>query len=87
MDGAGRIVIPKAIRDREGLRAGTELNIRVEDGKIQLEAAYAPPRLERRNGLLVLVGDPRAPKITTEMVNQWIDEDRMSRGLVDEPGS
>jgi len=77
MDGAGRIVIPKAIREREGLQAGTELEIRAEDGKIELEVAYAPVRLEERDGLLVAVPDPRAPKMTNEMVNELIERDRL----------
>lgn len=87
IDAAGRIVIPKAIRDREGLTAGTELNIRVENGKIEMEVSHAPSRLERRNGLLVFVPPPGSPAITHEMVNQWIEEDRNSRGVIDEPES
>jgi len=87
IDAAGRIVIPKAIRDREGLTAGTELEIRAENGRIELAVPYAPSRLERRNGLLVLVAPPGSPAITQEMVNQWIEEDRNSRGLIDEPES
>jgi len=84
MDGAGRIVIPKAIRDREGLQAGTELNIRVEDGKIKLEVPYA--KLEWRDGMPVLVAPPGSPTITHEMVNEWIEQDRNSRGLIDGAG-
>jgi AbrB family looped-hinge helix DNA binding protein len=86
IDRAGRIVIPKAIRDREGLVAGTELNLRVDNGKIELEALYQPARLERRHGMLVFVPPPSAPTITLDMVNQWIEADRNSRGLIDEPG-
>lgn len=32
----GQVVIPKGVRDRLGLRAGDELSVRVQDGKIVL---------------------------------------------------
>jgi AbrB family looped-hinge helix DNA binding protein len=82
-DHAGRIVIPKAIREREGLTAGTELNIRAENGKIELEVSCPPARWERRHGMLVMVPPPGAPAIGIETINRLIEGDRNSRGLVD----
>jgi AbrB family looped-hinge helix DNA binding protein len=36
LSGKGQVVIPKGVRDRLGLRAGDELSVRVQDGKIVL---------------------------------------------------
>lgn len=82
IDSAGRIVIPKAIREREGLVAGTEMEISVENGRIELEMPYA--KLEWRDGHPVFVPPPGAPTITIEEINRLIEEDRNERGLIDE---
>lgn len=44
IDKAGRVVIPKEIRDSLDLVAGTELEIDVERGTIQLERRRQPGR-------------------------------------------
>jgi AbrB family looped-hinge helix DNA binding protein len=36
VSGKGQVVIPKSVRDRLGLRAGDELSVNVQDGKIVL---------------------------------------------------
>ena len=36
VSGKGQVVIPKGVRDRLGLRAGDELSVNVQDGKIVL---------------------------------------------------
>jgi len=57
IDAAGRLVIPKEIRREAGLRPGTPLEIRWEDGRIEIEPAPLPVRLVRRGRLLV--AEPR----------------------------
>lgn len=54
IDEAGRLVIPKPLRDRFGLTAGTRLHIRVEEGQILLSPERPEPRLVERDGFLVL---------------------------------
>jgi AbrB family looped-hinge helix DNA binding protein len=53
IDGAGRLVIPKEIRREAGLRPGIPLEIRWEDGRIEIEPSPLPVRLVRRGRLLV----------------------------------
>lgn len=53
MDRAGRIVLPKAVREAAGLAPGTVLRIRVTGHRIELEPAPLPVQLERHGKLLV----------------------------------
>ena len=61
MDAAGRVVIPKAIRDAAGFTAGAPLEIQVRDGKVEI--ASSPPSYAIRTlpgGLRVAVFDGKA---------------------------
>jgi AbrB family looped-hinge helix DNA binding protein len=53
IDKAGRVVIPASIRARIGLRAGTELDVVVEDSAIRLVRIAPGPRIERIGKRLV----------------------------------
>jgi AbrB family looped-hinge helix DNA binding protein len=53
IDKAGRVVIPAAIRDRAGLVAGSELEIREDELGIRLERVALGPRLVRVGQRLV----------------------------------
>ncbi len=53
MDAAGRIVIPKAVRERAGLSGRAELEIDVHDGRIEIEPVLPNVRFERVGYLLV----------------------------------
>ena len=51
IDKAGRLVIPKALRDRFGLRPGT-VDVRADGSALRVEA-LASDELAERDGLLV----------------------------------
>ena len=76
MDSAGRVVLPKAARERAGLRPGAELEVRVIDGRIELEPARAPVTIEKRGGFWVAVPAERGPVLTHEDVEATVDEIR-----------
>lgn len=59
MDGAGRLVVPKAIREAAGFEPGAPLHIRYRDGRIEIEPAPRPVRIVERDGLRV--AEPLAP--------------------------
>lgn len=56
IDRAGRIVLPKPIRDRFNLRPGTELELDTDAEGIRLRPAATTGALEMRDGLLVHTG-------------------------------
>jgi AbrB family looped-hinge helix DNA binding protein len=53
IDKAGRVVIPAAVRERAGLRPGTELKISVDEFGLRLERVAPGPRLVRVGRRLV----------------------------------
>jgi AbrB family looped-hinge helix DNA binding protein len=57
MDPAGRVVLPKKIRERFRLRGGDLLALEVKGDAIELRPQQSKTRLRRVNGVLVLVND------------------------------
>lgn len=55
IDAAGRVVVPKALRSQLGLTAGSELELRVVDDRLELSRPALEARLQERGGLLVAV--------------------------------
>jgi AbrB family looped-hinge helix DNA binding protein len=73
IDKAGRLVIPRTIRDRIGLADGGEVNLDLDGAGIRIEPVSTGDLVER-DGLLVIpsTGEP----ITEESVRELIDADR-----------
>lgn len=80
IDSAGRLVIPKAIRERAGLRPGVPLSIRLEAGRIEIEPEPANVRLVRKGPLLVAVVEDPAPPLTPDAVEEVRETLRRGRG-------
>jgi len=53
IDKAGRVVIPAALRDRAGLRPGTEIDVTFEETGLRLERIAPGPRLVKVGRRLV----------------------------------
>jgi AbrB family looped-hinge helix DNA binding protein len=81
IDGAGRLVIPKEIRQQAGLRAGTELDIRLRNGVIEIEPTPIPVELVRKGHLLVAVPLVKVEPITADDVERVREEIERERGL------
>ena len=76
IDGAGRIVVPKALRARFNLVASTELEIETSGDCLQLRRVEGGTALVRKKGVLVHHGDARA----TLDVASFIRSERDARG-------
>ena len=57
MDQAGRVVLPKKLRERFRLQGGDTLVLQVKGDEIHLKPQKTKVRLERVNRVLVLVGE------------------------------
>jgi AbrB family looped-hinge helix DNA binding protein len=75
IDEAGRVVIPKAIREAAGLKPGTPLVIEYRNGRVEIERKSPKVRLVRKGSVLV-ASIPGAPKMSVEETNQWIRKSR-----------
>ncbi len=53
IDSAGRLVIPKAVRDAAGIQPGTPLEIRFRDGRIEIEPTPLEVSIEDLQGVAV----------------------------------
>jgi AbrB family looped-hinge helix DNA binding protein len=76
IDSAGRIVVPKPLRDELGLQPGQVLELEVTDGRLQVEIAPIDIRLERRRHGPVAVPDERLPTLTAAVVRQTLERTR-----------
>ena len=76
IDAAGRIVVPKAIREELALYGGQELELTAVDGRIEIEVPPSEIHLEERDGHLVAVPDRPIPPLTDEMVRETLEKIR-----------
>jgi AbrB family looped-hinge helix DNA binding protein len=68
IDAAGRLVVPKPIRELAHLEPGMLLEVRFRDGLIEIEPAPRTVRLERRGSVLVAVPVGSTTPLTSEQV-------------------
>lgn len=61
-------MVPKALRDQLQLDGGTPLEIRVRDGRLEVEPVATPMRLEHRGKGLVATTDLPLPKLDADTV-------------------
>ena len=76
IDAAGRIVVPKAIRDELALYGGQELEVSAVGGRIEIDVPPTPMHMELRDGVLVAVPDVPLPPLTDEIVRETLDKIR-----------
>jgi AbrB family looped-hinge helix DNA binding protein len=76
IDPAGRLVIPKRIRDRLGLRGNEQVEITERDGRIEIEPAPTEVGLVREGSVLVARPDCALPPLTDEIVRETLDRVR-----------
>src|SRR5437588_5356285 len=78
MDKAGRVVLPKPLREQFNLLPGDKLRLSVEGNGFRLEPAGAGGELVRKGSVLVFTGGFPEP-ITTAQVNELLEQEREGR--------
>ena len=77
IDAAGRLVVPKVLRQALGLKAGQPLEIRGGDGRLEIEVAPTPMRLKRRGkGVVAFAVSGEMPALTSELVRDTLERVR-----------
>jgi AbrB family looped-hinge helix DNA binding protein len=80
IDGAGRVVVPKAVRDEVGLRAGQVIEVIARDGHIEIAPATVAMQLVQRDGVMVAEVDEHVaadvPLLSAEQVRDTLERTR-----------
>ncbi len=76
IDSAGRVVIPKVLRDSLGIKGAQSVTIRERDGVIEIvPVPFSMELVDRGKGLVAVPGES-LPSLTIEMVRETIDRTR-----------
>ncbi len=76
IDGSGRVVVPKVLRDALGLRPGSDVEITLRDGHIEIEPTTVPMHLVDHDGITVAETDAPLPTLSTEQVREVLERVR-----------
>lgn len=76
IDAAGRIVVPKSLRQALGLQSGQALEIRARDGRLEVEIASTPVQLKKRGKGVVAVPVEELLPLTAEQVRDTLERIR-----------
>jgi AbrB family looped-hinge helix DNA binding protein len=76
IDGVGRIVIPKPMREELGIDGPTELELNASDGRLELTVPDIPAHIEIRDGFAVIVPDQPMAPLTAAMTREAIERSR-----------
>ena len=68
IDESGRIVIPKEISEAAGFRPGMSLDVRYDDGRIEIERQSSPRLVWRGRFLVAVAEEPSAASL--EMIRR-----------------
>lgn len=80
IDSAGRLVIPKAVRDAAGILPGTPLEVRFRDGRIEIEPSPIDVSVETVAGVAVATSREPVPMLSADVVTAARDRLRDERG-------
>ena len=73
MDAAGRVVIPKSLREAIGLGDGGEVDIQLTDGALIVTPPTVRKSVVDRNGRATIVPDEDVPPLSDAVVREVLD--------------
>ncbi len=76
IDSAGRLVVPKALREALGVRPGQELDVQVKDGRLEIEVPATPMRLKGKGKSRAAVPLTKLPPLTSDQVRETLERIR-----------
>jgi AbrB family looped-hinge helix DNA binding protein len=76
MDGSGRLVVPKALRDELGIEAGQPLRAAVRDGRLEIEPEPIDAELVEVDGVMVIMPREPVPPLSRDDVRLIVESTR-----------
>jgi AbrB family looped-hinge helix DNA binding protein len=76
IDAAGRLVVPKRLREALGFEAGQELELTVRDGRLEVEAPPTPMRIDGKGHAARAVPERDLPPLSTAQVRETLEDVR-----------
>jgi AbrB family looped-hinge helix DNA binding protein len=76
IDSAGRLVVPKPLRERLGLAGGGEVDLEEHDGVVEIRTAARTVSVTRKAGRPVLTVDSEVPRLTDEATRELLEQTR-----------
>jgi AbrB family looped-hinge helix DNA binding protein len=70
MDSAGRLVLPKAVREEAGILPGMNLRITAREGRLEIEPVPREVRIVQKGPLRIAVPAEEGPALTEATVEQ-----------------
>ncbi len=76
IDAAGRLVVPKALRDAMGLGPGQEVDLVFTDGRIEIEVAPIEASVGSEDGLPIIATRGVSAPLTAGIVRDTLESTR-----------
>ncbi len=76
IDSAGRLVVPKPLRDELGLTAGIELDVTAVDGQLRVSIPSRVIVEEGPHGVRFTTGEGASARLTTDQVRELTERGR-----------